>query len=498
MDNALGITLTPQPGQPLYQQIAEQVRERIRNGALPPGARLPPTRTLARQLGTTRNTVVRAFDELAVSGWVEAGVGRGTFVRDTPSAAAAAHASPACLPWSRLFSRGATGEVHDRSARLTSGLVGAPLIDLQSLQPPRELLPVDDFRRCVEHAFRTRGPRTLAYAAPQGVLPLREQLAADLERRGVACRPEDVVVTTGSQQALDLVTRALVDPGDTVIVDRCTYAGALRILSTAGAHVAAVPGDAHGPYLDALVPHEDAKALYLMPDGQNPTGAWISREGRHALVEWSRRAGVPLIEDDYAADLDLDGHPMPAPLRALDGEVTYLSTVSKKLIPSLRLGFVVAPEPLRERIVQLKRTTDLCCSALLQYALAEYLDRGYLQAHLQRVVPVYRDRRDALVETLRAHLPAGLEVVEAWRGITVWIPLPDPVDPDAVFAEAWRRGVRITPGTLSTALPTAPSGVRLTATESLERLREGGRIVAEAITAVLSRSPDPDTALEGP
>ncbi len=499
MDQTLGLHLEANNRQPLYQQIADQIRGRIQSGALPSGTRLPPTRTLAQSLGTTRNTVVRAFEDLNAAGWLESIVGRGTFVRALRAPEPPVAPTPNPVPWALHFSKLSGAEPLHRARQLTAGLTERPCIDTRSMQPPSEMLPVAELRRCLDHVLRTRSRKALAYGPAEGVAPLRVQLCADLGRRGVPCRPEDIVVTSGSTQALDLLARTLVDPGDTVLVDPQTYAGALGIFTLAGAAVAAVPGDDEGPALDALERHRDATALYVMPDGQNPTGRCMTRTRRLALVQWSRRRGVPLIEDDYAADLDLDDAVVPPALRALDGEVLYVSTMSKKLVPALRIGLVVCPPPVRERLLAVKRTIDMCGSSLMQYALAEFLDRGHLRAHMARVVPEYRRRRDALVAALHAHLPAGCSVRTTRRGLSLWVELPTGVDPAQVFATAQREGVLVMPGTLNTPAGSVPSGIRMTfCTEPPARLAQAAERVASAITSVMRHPTTPLDPLEGP
>ncbi len=506
MNRSLGIQIDPHQGEPLYQQIFDQVVSRIRTGALPAGTRLPPTRALAGELSTHRNTVVRAFEELTSAGWLEAVVGRGTFVRDQREAplAKAGAGAEAGLPGSARRSRAAPAEPRGRGGRLGRALPrpGSGHVDLQSMQPPPQLLPADAFRRCMNHARRSAGTRAMGYAPPEGVPRLREQIAAERSRGGVPTRAEDVLVTGGSQQALDLVFRALLNPGDAMLVEHTTYAGALTLLAAAGAQAAPVPCDDEGPELLALTRlGAGARGLYVMPDGHNPTGRWISRERRAALVRWSRKYGVPLIEDDYSADLDLDGAVMPPALRALDGDVIYVGTYSKKLIPALRLGFVLCPEAARPRLVALKYAMALGSSSALQYALAEFLERGYLRTHLERTLPIYRARRDALLEALRDHLPPEITVQVPRRGLALWVPLPAALDPVEVFHECHRRGVLVSPGALNTPDPGEPSGLRVTfCGEPPERLVEGARRVGEAVRAVAARAPAASTriALGGP
>jgi DNA-binding transcriptional MocR family regulator len=493
VQSPLGLSVQPGADDPLYRQIFDQVVERVRSGALPAGFRLPPTRILARALGTHRNTVVRAYEDLEEAGFVASTVGRGTFVARLPQPRAEV-AAPGSgrLPWSTLLSRAATAEALLRHDRLSRGLAGGlDLINLTRMQPSMDLLPDDLLRRCLEHVLRTVGPRALGYGSREGLPRLREAISADLARQGVPAAADDLVVTSGSQQALDLVIRALANPGDPILVDEATYSGVLNVIATAGGRPIGVPSDVEGPSLDALerLARSGARALYLMPNCHNPTGATISSARREALLAWSHRASVPIIEDDYVADLDIEGVPPPAPMRSLDGDVIYIGTFSKRLIPALRTGFVVCPAPLRPRLVAMKYAVDLGNSDLTQHALAEFLERGYLTAHLARTLPEYRKRRDALEETLRQHGPRWLRFRRAERGMMVWLPLPPALEPRVVFEEAHRKGVLVSPSTLNAVEEDhAPGGVRLTfCAEPIERIVEGARRFARALAAVDGR-----------
>ena len=315
-----GIKLDPQNGEPLYRQIFDQVIDRIRSGAFPPGFRLPPTRTLAHELDAHRNTIVRAFEDLQ---------SRGSSSRSSAAApssrraagrrGARAAADPRRMPWASLLSRAARAEPLGRADALARPAPHRDTINLSRMQPSDDLLPHELMRRCIDHVLRARGPAALGYAPREGLPKLRELIAEDLARHGVPARADDVLITTGSQQALDLVARALIDPGDTFLVDDATYTGAINLLAAAGARVMGVKSDDEGPDLESLERHArgGAKGFYLMPNCHNPTGSCVSARRREALVAWSHRAGVPLIEDDYGADLNLDGDPPPAALRAL-------------------------------------------------------------------------------------------------------------------------------------------------------------------------------------
>jgi GntR family transcriptional regulator/MocR family aminotransferase len=495
MDQSLGIHLDAAADEPIYKQLFDQIAGRIRSGAFPDGFRLPPTRALADEVGTHRNTVVRAYEDLEAAGFVTSTVGRGTFVapaRPVMTAPAAA-ASPAAMPWSSIVSRAAEAEPIGRHDRLARAVLTGEMINLTRMQPPPELIPDELFRRCLDHVLRKHRAKALAYAPRDGLPRLREAIAADLARMGVPAAADRIIVTTGSQQALDLIARALIDPGDSFLVETCTYPGALHLLSAAGGRLVGVPPDDEGPELAALerlgTSGARPKGFYLMPNCNNPTGRTVSLARREQLVAWSHRTGIPIIEDDFDADLELDGRPPPAALRALDGEVVHLGTYSKKLIPALRVGYVVCPPGLMPRLAALRHTFDLGTSIVLQHALAEFLDRGYLAAHLNKTIPAYRARRDALVDGLARHLPKGVTFRRPERGLTLWIPLGDDVSPEALYDEAQRRGVLVSPGTLYRidALSSEARGVRLTfCSENPARLAEGAKRLGQAYAALLT------------
>jgi DNA-binding transcriptional MocR family regulator len=339
--------------------------------------------------------------------------------------------------------------------------------------------------------MRTHGAKVLGYVAREGLPRLRTLIAEDLQRQGVPARAENILITTGSQQALDLIARALVNPGDAFLVDEATYSGAISILAAAGARLVAVPSDNEGPDPAALerLARPGIKGFYLMPGCNNPTGRCISAARREYLVDWSRRHGIPLIEDDYAADLWLDDRPAPPALRALDGDVIYMGTFSKKLIPALRIGFVLCPSQLLPRLLPLKYTMDLGTSLLLQHALAEFMERGYLRAHLNRVVPEYKRRRDALEAALMRHLPASIRWRSPQAGLVLWLPIPEWLAPETVFEEAQRQGVLVSPGTLNMVDPRPLSGLRLTyAVETPDRIVEGARRLGKALSTLMTRN----------
>ena len=494
-----GITVDASSSEPLYKQIFDQVVARIKSRAYPSGHRLPPSRSLADELETHRNTVVRAYSDLEAAGFVTSTVGRGTFVVPQPEPPASAAARPAgAMPWASLLSNVAEAEPLRRADRFGRATTGREVVNLVRMQPSPDLLPADLLRRCADHVMRTEGAKALGYSPPEGLPRLRALVAQDLANTGVPVTADDLVITTGSQQGLDLLARALVNPGDVFLVDAMTYTGAINLLTLAGARLVSIPSDGEGPELASLQRYRGAgaKGLYLMPNCRNPTGESVSPARRRALVAWSREAGIPLIEDDYGADLSLTGAPVPPALRGLDGDVVHLGTFSKKLAPALRVGFIVAPPAVRASVISIKRAMDLGTSAMLQHVLAEFLERGYLRAHLNRSLPEYRLRRDALDKALREHAPPAVKWTVPDRGVVLWLTLPRDLDPSAVFDEALRRGVLVSPSNVFGVDARPTPGLRLTfCAESVKRVAEGGKRVGETLRALMKHRP---RGAEGP
>lgn len=510
MGQTVGLTLDPRKNEPLYRQIFDQVVARIETRAFPPGYKLPPTRALARELATHRNTVVRAYADLEAAGFVTSTVGRGTFVEAALATATRPKAAPAKgggkaraasqvsevagdgapIPWPSLVARAGKSEVLTRAERYPRKVDRRDVVNCARMQPSADLLPDDLVRRCIARALGDVRAAAMTYAPPEGVQRLREQIAIELTGRGVPTVADDVTVTSGSQQGLDLVARALIEPGDAVVVEATTYSGAIDVFTLAGARLVTVPTDAEGPDVAALgrLSRQGVKAFYVMPNGHNPTGRTMSAARRRAVVAWSRGAGVPIIEDDYCAGLTLDGAPNPH-LRALDGDVIHLSTFSKRLVPALRVGYVVAPPALRGTLRSVKRVVDLGTSPIIQHALAEFMERGYLRAHMTKVVAEYRRRLDALSEALLRSLPEGVTFERPTHGIVVWVKLPRGLDPDAVYAAALEQGLLVTPTAVWAADGTAEPGVRLAfCAEPLDRLVIGAKRLGKAIRQVLGTS----------
>lgn len=383
--------------QGLGDQIYAQIRSAILDGRLRPGEPLPPSRELARRLAVSRNTVSSAYDRLIGEGFLTGRVGAGTFV--------AVH----------------IGKTTGVPRRLRGGLrpraiweqLPAPYdmtrdqfaYDFRCGVPDSRLFPFDTWRRLIAHELRPSTAGQRFYQHPAGHPPLREAIARHVGlSRGVRAEPADVIVTGGTQQALDLVTRVLVGPGDTVAVEDPGYTIAHHAFRAAGAKVVPVPVDAQGIVVDRLP--ADAKLVYVTPSHQFPLGMAMSLTRRMALLDWAGRSGAAIVEDDYDSEFRFSGRPIE-PLHTLDrhGRVIYVGTFAKVMLPSLRLGFLVAPPALREALHRAKFAVDWHSPADTQAALATFIDSGGLARHIRRMRTEYLARHEHIAATLTAKFP---------------------------------------------------------------------------------------------
>jgi DNA-binding transcriptional MocR family regulator len=441
----IDIALERGAADPLYQQIAAQLRARIRDGRLPTGARLPTVRRLALELGVTRNTVHDAYGELQSAGWVESIVGSGTYVRRRSQPRAMLRAM-------------ADDERPPTAERLLGDLLRLASLDEQAAPGVRSMaVSVPDPRLAPTEALwdaiaSQRGEPGLltGYGHPLGDPALRVALTEECGARGVTCEPDEILVTAGVTQGLSLTARVLAEPGDTVLVEQPTYLGCLHVLAALGLKPIGIPLDEEGPVpeaVEAAILEHQPRFFYTVPTFHNPSGITATVARREALAALAARHDLWLIEDDVYGRLAYDGPPPPA-LAAFDHaeRVIYLSSVSKALAPDLRIGWVVAPKEVREQLLALRYATDLCLPTVLQRALARYLTEGGLATHLARSLPVYRRRRDALLMALRHHMPKGVRWTEPQGGLCAWLTLPPDERLRDVHRLALRYGLAVAPG----------------------------------------------------
>lgn len=447
----LNITLESET--PVYRQIADGVRAAVADGRLRPGLRLPPTRDLARQLGVNRNTVVAAYDLLATERIVRSHTGRGTFVADPGRAALAAGPAPARDDdWLTSFSSAVQGPELERLLSAYRLAIASEGISFASSHPANDLAPVETFSKAMSAVLAEQRASVLTYGPLAGSPRLRETIAAGMRGRGSEVNASDVVITNGSQQALVLIFRILLDRGAAVVLEDPTFSGALSALGSLGAQMVGVPLDEEGMRPDLLelaLERHRPRLIYVQPTFQNPSTGVMSLARRREILTLAGRYGCAVVEDDWASELRYEGDALPT-LHALDGgrRVLYVSTFSKKLMPGLRLGWVAARPRIRERLIALKQVEDCGTSPLLQEALQRFLQDGGLENHLSRVQPIYVDRRDRMLDALDRHFPPGVHWTRPTGGLFIWVTLPEGLDSNELFLAARQRGVLFSRGEL--------------------------------------------------
>ena len=397
------------PDQSRQQAVFDRLRQGILSGTLPPGARLPPSRHLADELGVARQTVVIAYERLAAEGYVRARVGSGTFVAaDLPDAAPPPVPLPPCAA-TPLSRRGtALAALPSSAAQSVPGPQAAGLLLAPGVPAP-ELFPAAAWASCTARVLRGMAAELTTYPDPQGLPALRCQIAAHLAAtRGLLTDPDRIVVTAGTQQALRVAAELLLDPGDPAWAEDPGYIAGRGALLAAGAVPVAVPSDAEGLDVAEGIRRAPAARLALVaPSHATPLGGALPIGRRLALLDWAARAESWVLEDDCDSEFRWEGKPLP-PLATLDraGRVIYCGTFSKNLAPALRLGFAVVPAPLTRAFVRTRALIDRGPPALTQAVLAEFMAQGRLAPHIRRMRTEYAARRTALLAALARHCPA--------------------------------------------------------------------------------------------
>ncbi|HWE51341.1 MAG TPA: PLP-dependent aminotransferase family protein [Bryobacteraceae bacterium] len=464
--------LNPDSEVSLYRQLGEYLQALIESGELRTGDRLPPTRELAGQLGLNRTTVSAAYDLLEHEGLIKGEVGRGSYVCGQPKQT---------LDWSRTLTA---------SLSTTAGSPANGVINFTSSSPSDKLFPLEEFRKSCREVLESRDLKTLMrLGSPGGYEPLRRYLRERAVQNGIARDTDDVLITNGCQQALDLLRRALVKSGAKVAIEEPVYPGLKNLFLEAGADLIGVSVGAEGVELPSLQEALDAgaKVVVLTPSFQNPTGTTIPASNRNAICSMARAAGAVVIENDIYSELSYTGAALPK-LKQLDPNVILLGSFSKVAFPGIRVGWIIAPRPVIKRVTELKQLADLHTDHLSQAFLLHFAETGKLAQHRENVIAAAKEKLRALEQSCRRYLDGCVWNMPA-GGMNIWIQLPAGVDAVALRGLAQQAGIDYLPGRYFSIARPLDSGLRLSfAGLEANEIRKGIEILGGLIhNAIASR-----------
>jgi GntR family transcriptional regulator / MocR family aminotransferase len=445
------LRLDPDTKQPLNQQIYQGLRSAILDGRLRVGTRLPSSRMLATDLSISRNTVLNAYERLAIEGYLRGQSGGGTRVAtELPDDMLRARA-----PFVTQMPKQTRRKISSRALRI----VDVPF-RLRIPELPRGLRPfrigacaLDEFPTAVWGQLARRqisrsGISALDYGNAPGYPPLRAAVAAYLQSaRGVTCDPEQVFIVNGSQQALDLSSRMLLDPGDTVWLEDPGYVGAYGAFVSAGARVVPVPVDSEGIQVEKGVRQApDARVAFVTPSHQFPLGVTMTLARRLELLRWAAKSGAWILEDDYDSELRYANRPLPA-LQGLDAQnsVIYTGTFSKIVFPAVRLGYVVVPQSMVDTFYKVRLFADVHPPIFTQAVMTDFIVEGHFERHIRRMRTLYRERQEALLDAARRHLDGLLNVLPADGGMHLLGWLPPGIDDREASRRAAGDGIEALP-----------------------------------------------------
>jgi 2-aminoadipate transaminase len=470
----LPVHLQPESHVPLYVQLRDQLRALVHAGDLRPGDRIPASRELATMLGVHRTTVANAYAELESEGLIQGHVGRGTFIKGNGNGLKITPPAPAVMNgnngirWELLFADERGDEV---LSRLTASAPENALSFVMA-RPADEFFPIDELQTCVTTVLRREGPEVLNLGPSDGYPALKEALLELLRREGLTAKDENLLITDGCQQSMDIISKAFVRPGDSVILENPTYPGAMAIFSGARARCLAVPVQTRAEpgvslgvdvgALEATLAANRVKLIVLTPDFQNPTGTSMPLDSRRKVLELAGRYHVPVVEDHIYARLHSREERVPS-LKHLDRSnlVIHIDSFAKVAFPGLRVGWIVAAPAAIERLRIVKQTTDLHTDQLAQAVLAEFLRRGLFGKHVAKMRKVYTERLAALDEALRKYMPEDTRWTRPEGGMCLWLELPPGFDASELLIHVKERGVLFAPGRYFYVQGTLPNTLRL-------------------------------------
>lgn len=445
----LTIEWTPNPNDPmpLYQQITIYIKNKIATGEWPINSKLPPQRTLARLFQVNRSTLTIALEDLIADGLLESKMGSGTWVANNTWSllTSAPHVN-----WTSYLNQGLHLPNLQTIQEINQLEFNPKLIRLGTGELSPEIFP----KRMMDSILRKLPERihALGYEEPRGLPFLREQISIYLSSFGINVSAASIMIVSGALQALQLICTSLLPKSSTILLERPSYLFSLKLFQSMNMNFCGIPFDEEGMELDPIAfhkKHNNANLLYTIPCFHNPTGITMTEKRRKNLIALCQKEQLPLIEDDVYRELWLDDPP-PTPLKALEKEglVLYLGSLSKSLSPGLRIGWIVGPEPVIERLADIKMQNDYGSSSLSQWAAAEWFASGLYQTHLEEVRGQLRIRREIAAQSLETHFTD----IGTWQlpkgGFYIWLTLHQPISMEKLFREALAQGLLIHPGSM--------------------------------------------------
>jgi DNA-binding transcriptional MocR family regulator len=466
------IFLDKESGTPLYRQLSDGIHALIASGDLPPEYKLPPIRQMAASLGVNNATVVSAYKYLESRKHVYSLIGSGTYVAKPGESVL----PPAILKNEYTAAGSVSGDINR-------------YINFADTATTAELFPVGHFKKAFDAVLTRDGGSAFDYQDSQGYAPLRESICGLCGVMSVKTSPDRIQIVSGAQQGLDILAKALLNPGDTLLVERPTFYGAVGAFASRGALVIEIPLGKNGPdpaLLETLLKTHRPKAMYLMPNFQTPTGISYSAETKRQVLELAYRYGSYIIEEDSQNDFYYGKQP-PVPMKALDyrSQVIYVKSFSKILMPGLRMGFMVCPR--KVHVTTAKRNTDIATSGYIQRAFDFYLRDGGFEGHLQHMRAVYGRRFRKAVKAAERHLTPYVDFYKPEGGLSLWLTVKDLTDDvETLCGKFLQQRVIVSPGTLFISQGDKTSGFRISFANLPEgKIAEGIELIAAVLSDAL-------------
>ncbi|PLR84609.1 GntR family transcriptional regulator [Bacillus canaveralius] len=428
---------------PLHQQIYEYMKRKIMAGEWTVGTKIPPQRTLANKFKVNRSTVVFALGELAADGLLESKVGKGTVVINNSWNLLASVPPP---DWNSYVQSGAYHPNIRTIQEINEAEKNPNLIRLGTGELAPQLLPSERMK----DIFNSSSTFSLGYSEPKGNLYLREMISRYLKKKGIEASPSSILIVSGGLQGLQLISLGLLHRGSTIFLETPSYLNSIQVFQSSGMNLFGIPMNNDGMIIDSLGKlkrQHNGALLYTIPTFHNPTGIVMSEIRRNDLLNVCQKERLPILEDDVYGDLWFDSPP-PSPLKASDkqGLVLYMGSMSKTLGPGLRIGWVVGPEPVIDRLADIKMQTDYGSSSLSQFAVAEWLSSGLYEEHVEQIRAELKFRRDLTIDILNKHFHELASWTIPKGGFYIWLSIKLPISYRKLFEEALKEGILLNPG----------------------------------------------------